>query len=356
MLHIIAIDWLSLFCTSPTGVLNTEPNGAWGYKKMPYGTRQYKELYEVYFMDEKLCEVQQLPCSSVLRARSLIVKWDNRQLYVREFWDRLDRFLIAQNLTVQNISRIDICADFNRFKCSECVPFIQDFMSHKTRHIGRGVGAAHFNHGGKNVGGFSHAYLNYTGLSFGSHSSDTRVYLYNKTFELLTQGDKPWIRDQWAEVGLTNSAEKPVWRLEVSLKSKAMKFKDKKTRTVQTIDVQRVRDHGELADIYYMYVNSLFQFIMNRNGITNVTREPRLPLFDGAPKYVRAFVRNVSPGNRAERILIKKLWQMADMYRGKDMVEDEGVTKLLATELSECTDLKEWLKVKKNTWDKPSKK
>lgn len=356
MLHIISIDWLSLFCISPTGVLNTQQPFPWEFKKMPYGTRQYKELYKVIFMGDELCEVQQLPCSHILRKGSLIVKWDNRQLYQREFWERAERFLDLQQLQVQSISRLDICADFNRFKCGECVPFIQDFLSHKTRHIGRGIGAAHFNHGAQKNGGYSHAYLNYTGLSFGSRTSDTRVYLYNKSFELLTQGDKPWIRDQWAEVGLTNTPEHPVWRLEVSLKSGSMKFKDKKTNTMQTYDVQRVRDHGELADLYYTYVNSLFQFIMNRNGITNVTREPRLPLFEGIPKYVRAFVRNVSPGNRTERMIIKKLWQMADTYRGKDMVEDEGVTKLLATELAECTDLKEWLKEKRNTWDKPTRK
>ena len=83
--------------------------------------------------------------------------------------------------------------------------------------------------------------VNYTGLTFGTHSSDAHCYLYNKSFELLTQGDKPWIRERWSRMGLD---VREVWRLEVSIKSGGLKFKDKQTKEKVEVVPEMVSRHA----------------------------------------------------------------------------------------------------------------
>lgn len=358
MKYCISIDWLAFFCSSSKPFEQVEGGNTlfsalhWNYEKQNHGTRQFKNLYFVYFQRAKVAEVQSEPCSSILKPNSVIVKFENRLLYQPDLWDIVQRFIDDHSLTILNVSRIDICADFNRFYSYECVPFIADFLASRIRHKGKGIGTAHFNHYSKVENKVSKSRIDYTGLSFGGHDSDARVYLYNKTFELLTQKDKPYIRDFWIKAGLDLSRN--VWRLEVSLKSKACKFEDKKTKNTIVVSKSAVEDSAELVKIYHTFVRKLFAFVRNREGITNISREPLLNIFGTTPPYYeRGVIRNVSCSNRTTRILIKQLWQLTEQYRGApdDLTQDEGLTKTLALELSKNTDLIEWFKLKRPTWE-----
>lgn len=356
MNYALSIDWLSFFCTSATGLL-CEYEGRWTYKHAEHGTRQFRQLVYVQMDGEDFAEVQQEPCSNILKSNSLIVKFCNRFLYSRGLWYLVDKFLAAHNLQIQNVSRIDICADFNAFaRGLHPISLISRFLSSEYRHIGRGIGSAYFNHGAKKESKFSRSYLNYTGLAFGSKKSECRAYLYNKSFELLTVKDKPHIRQLWRESGLTCDGSRDVWRLEISLTSKGMRFKDKETSKEYIIDRGKIGENAELSRIYFAFVKSLFSFVVNRPNITNISREPRIELFNGEPYICRAVLANDDEGNRTERILIKQLWQMTETYRGNDIVEDEGVSKLLAQNLAQSCGLGDWLARKKNIWDKPKKR
>lgn len=380
MKHVISIDWLSIFGTLNLGTFQTaeevwKKNAslsacvplAYKYERAEYGTRQFKELWHVYTPNlsggwDALASVQATPYSSILPAGSCIVKFDNRILYLPDMWYIVTQFFDNHGIVVQNISRIDICADFNRFECGSCVKFIADFVSSKLRHVGRGVGNAYFNHGtaADKVTKVSKYFLKYTGLSFGTHKSDARVYLYNKTFELESEKEKPWIRDRWKNAGLTTTRVNPVtgmvegvpvWRLEVSLKSKALTFKDKNTGSTINVSAKSMQADEEVGKVYHTFIRKLFAFVVNRDGITNITREKRVNLFgDTPPTYDRGAIRNLSPSSRSEKILIRALWLMSARYRGADMVEDEGISKQLAAELAETTNLERWLTRKKGTW------
>lgn len=356
MIYALSIDWLSLYCENLTGTLDLECD-IFEYHKEPHGTRQYAELYKVVYMGELLCEVQQIPHSKILNSRTLIVKFANRQLYMREFWGRVTYFLHSHNLRVLNISRLDICADFNTF-ANDYHPaqFIEDFLGSKIRHVGRGQGGAYFDHGARKKDGQSVSYLRYSGLFFGSRESDARVYLYNKSFELATQGDKPYIREMWQQVGLKNDKEHDVWRLEVSLKSKSMEFRDKNTDELVSITMQSIMYNEFLYRVYFSYVAALWAFIRNRQGITNVTREPRLVLFEGQPNYLRGVISYCSAGNRAEKILIRQLWTASDTYRGRESLADSAKSREIAKDLAACTGLNDWLVEKSKNWKVQHKK
>lgn len=362
MVHCISIDWLSLFCIckrgfweeTPLSEDNAHSMNEYTYKVANHGTRQFKHLVEISIKNEVIAEVQYEPCSSILPAASCIVKFANRLLYSPHLWGVVDCFLIDHALRISNISRVDVCADFNKFETYAPVDLIADFLSSKIRHKGKGIGGAYFNHYAKRKGAYSVSHLDYSGLSFGSRESDARAYLYNKSLELRTQKDKPYIRDFWQASGLNTAAD--VWRLEISVKSGGVKFKDKTTGEIIEYNKSRLKDGNDLCKLFYTYQKKLFSFVVNRPNITNITREPLISLFSDKPHFEHSIIREVSCSTRTERILIKQLWQLSERYRGNDLVEDEGVCKELAINLANATDLREWLHAKISTWEKPTVK
>lgn len=361
MIYALSIDWLTIFCmymgTDDWYPVDSE---RYSYKLEPFGTRCFSRFYRVRVKNDEggwdeFAEMHASPYSSILPTYCIMVRFTNRTLYLPDFWDVAYDFLKINNITYESISRVDICADFNDFATMSPRALIEGFAAKKFRHIGRGVGALYFNHGlGAERDEFDRPIkdygVRYNGLSFGTHASDAHVYLYDKSEELRTQGDKPWIRDVWKSAGLD---VRHVWRLEVSIKSKGLKFKDRKTGTPVKITVNTCMETSELDKIYHTFTKRLFSFIKNRSGITNITREPRLLLFDSKPAYDRCAIRNVSSGDRMERILIKNLYLLADRYRGCEMYNARQISQNLAFSLAKSTDLLEWYKVKRGDWERP---
>lgn len=359
MIHCISIDWLAFFCVCKDGyfcqVSRSDKNDCistdYSYKVAAYGTRQFRHLVTVSYRNEMICEIQYEPCSSILPPDCVIVKFANRLLYSNLLWTVVDNLLRDHKLIVKNISRVDLCADFNSFETYDPVQLISDFLSSKIRHKGKGLGAAFFNHFNKREKGCSVQHLIYSGIAFGSRESDARAYLYNKTFELKTQKDKPYIRDFWRLAGL--DLNKDVWRLEISIKSGGTTFKDKNTGNMIHYSSDELHQPKDLCDLYYTYAKKLFSFVVNRPGITNITREPLIKLFEGTPVYEHGVIRNVSCSTRSERILLKNLWLMPMKYRGIDKDEVGDAAKDIAVHLAERTDLDKWLIDKVSEWQTP---
>lgn len=352
MKYALSIDWLSIFCIyAGDGTWRPQDCSEFSYKLESFGTRCFSRFYRVRMPNaeggtDEFAEIQASPYSSILPEYAVIVRFVNRALYLPNFWELAERLLQLNLFSCSGISRVDICADFNDFAALSPLTLIEGFAAKRYRHIGRGIGALYFNHETrrKEYG------VHYTGLSFGTHSSDAHVYLYNKSFELLTQGDKPWIRDIWNNIGLD---VRNVWRLEVSIKRSGLKFKDRQSKQEKRIEVQDMWDGSELDKIYHTFVRKLFAFVKNRQGISNISREPRLVLFDEKPVYDRGAIRNLSAGNRMERILIKSLYQLADKYRGAFIYELKEQSQNFAEHLAASTGLYTWLQDKKTEWETP---
>lgn len=377
MTYCLNIDWLAIhchYCPASTSASDVDadprrPFEQWEpvdydedtldgrypfrYKLADYGTRQFSRLHFVSMPNaeggrDDFAEVQSAPYSGILNRQSIIVRFVNRVLYMPDFWQLLEIFLRDNHFQFQGISRIDICADFNDFACISPKGLIEDFASKVLRHVGRGVGALYFDHGVKK-GDYG---VEYTGLSFGTHKSDARIYLYNKSKELREVKDKPYIRDQWTAAGLD---VRNVWRLEVSISAKGCQFRCKATGKTVTIDTTSASDEDELDKIYQSFVTKMFAFVWNRPGITNITREPRLPLFGSDPVcYQRAPIRNVSCSNKMQRMIIKALYQLGDLYRGASNIESADIAQSFAVNIAESTDLAEWMSEKVNEWERPT--
>ena len=366
MIYALSIDWLSCFAMyMGTDVWQPREDAAhpFMYKTESFGTRVFKRFVRVRVPNaeggvDEFAEIQAEPYSSILPNYAVIVRFVNRTLYMPNFWDIANELFVTNQFQFNSITRVDICADFNDFATISPVKLIEGFAAKKFRHIGRGVGALYFNHGiGVEHDEHDHPVkdygVRYTGVSFGTHASDAHVYLYNKSEELRTQGNKPWIRDIWKSAGLD---ELHVWRLEVSIKSSGLKFRDKETGNTITINDEMIGTRSELDKIYHTFVRRLFSFVPNRKGITNITHEFRkngLVLFDDRPAYDRGSIRNVSSGDRMERILIKNLHFLSDKYRGVGIYQAEETSKHLANCLAYATDLHDWYMQKQAEWEKP---
>lgn len=387
MIYTISIDWLALHChycppvksadlqedfadprfpveqwqphdtpTEERDLLNAANSFVFRYELAKYATRQFSQLWMVTTPNDEggwddFAEVQARPYSGILNTASVIVRFVNRVLYMPDLWARVEDFLSQNDFVFQGINRIDICADFNQFRDRTALQLIEGFASKKLRHIGQGIGALYFNHGVMRDE-FTHEMeygVQYTGLSFGTHTSDFRTYLYNKSFELLTQGEKPWIRDRWRAVGLD---PQHVWRLEVSIKSGGCKFKDRTTGKVVLLDKNAAADDDELGKIFHTLVQKKFAFVVNHRGITNISREERIQLFDLHPVYEHRTIRNVSPGRRFEKMFIKALYQLGDLYRGADMKDNTLTAQALAFDIADTTDLTNWMSEKLPEWGK----
>lgn len=383
MKYVLSIDWLAVHCyfVNPDDSVSDKDGesrrlwkpqdgddaGLFGrypfrYKLAQFGTRQFSRLHYVSMPNEEggwddFAEVQSAPYSNILKTNSVIVRFVNRVLYRPDFWELAGRFLLENNFVFEGISRIDVCADFNDFATISPKALIEGFAAKKFRHVGRGNGALYFTHGiGAERDEHDHPVkdygVRYTGLSFGTHSSDAHVYLYDKSEELRTQVDKPWIRDTWTAAGLD---VRHVWRLEVSIKSKGCKFKDRASGEQVTIDLDAAGQGSELCKIYHTFVRKMFSFVHNRKGITNISREPRIELFDkDAVVYERAVLRNVSAGNRVQRMIIKALYLSGNLYRGAENIEMADLAQQFAINIAESTDLSRWMSEKVNEWDEPT--
>lgn len=353
MLYVLSIDWLSVYgiYAGDGDVWHPVETETFAYLHESFGTRCFSMFHRVRTANDEggwdeFAEVQSVPYSSILPPYAIIIRFVNRVLYAPNFWELVEEFTRINQIEIRGISRIDICADFNQFATMDAKTLIEGFASKQYRHIGRGLGSLAFNHG-VIKGDYG---VNYTGLTFGTHSSDAHCYLYNKSFELDTQGDKPWIKERWKRVGLN---VKEVWRLEVSIKSGGLKFKDKRTKETIQVDVPMVSMNDALDKIYHTFIRKLFSFVVNRPGIKNITREPRLVLFDERPAFDRGSISNLSPGDRASRILIKSLWQMSDVYRGAVIYKAQEEGRKFATRIAAATGLYEWLEEKQAEWEKP---
>lgn len=350
MKYVVSIDWLSLtvhgqiseemFHMKQGTVENMTMLRNCEAKKLPYNNRQFSELYEVYYCNVLFAVVQAKPFAKILDKNMLIVKLANYWLYrpngIATYYD----FIRLCGWTVHNVSRVDICADFERFEVDECHEFISKFASGTYRHVGRAKGVMHFRKEGIGT-------LQYNGLKFGTAESERTVYLYNKTLELHEAIDKPYIRDKWKQAGLRGT----IWRLEVSIKSGGMEYVEKETGEDVHITPGLLTNMGQVERVYMGLIGKYFQFIEYRENITNVTREPRIRLFGESIKMKLWNVRNVRGGTVADKIAIKRVYQSSRRNTIGELATEPTFTIQMAAEMAASANLQHWYEEHVTEWE-----
>lgn len=336
MLHVISIDWLSLYCDFSDYQIRED----YSVNLMPYSTRQFKVIEEVIKDKEAIATIQRVPVSSVIKESTGIVKFNNRILYQKNAIEFVKEFLRRFRVKVLNISRIDICADFNEFQTYvNPHDFILDFVSGKILKNGR----CDFTLSGE------HAFSNiYNYFRVGKKTSDVVVYMYNKSKEMRDVKFKHYIYEKWIKNKL--DVNRDIWRLEVSISGRGREFICKETGEIQEITLDSIYRPEGVAELFHKYRNHYFKFKEN-NGTRNKTNMQNVNLFN---VYSSAILTTPLPKfkdtMKADKVMCKALYQYEKARREVTPEEREASMQLLAGLINDPV-LKEYVQEKSQFWD-----
>lgn len=296
---IINLDWLAFSIKLIPSPIEKDTHSwvmndisEFGFRLVEFtGNNVYKRRCIIYNSEgEKLVTFLFDPYSRVIPYDSCLVEVANKWLYSSNVsFDNTkysehnlqwvtDIMTWVHPYVISNMSRIDICADF------ECTPYQYDII--------KGLAANRIYVQKYREGSMFHDYNTKTCarlpkcLSWGSKRSNVKWKLYHKSkevFEWVKEGDKcvkychkPYIVDQWHATWDTANHtlnEDNVWRLEVSI-SPAEKY----TFHEKTISYADVINQFYIDDLFLsLYMN---RFVCRRNeGHKDHTNDTRVFLF-----------------------------------------------------------------------------
>ena len=156
---------------------------------MPYTTRVYGQVLQVYKgKSEPYFTICRLPLSvrsndssGILKAGSCHIKLHNHLCYVENVGAVAMQCCKDAGVTIQNISRIDLCADFQYFyNGMHPSTLIKGFASEKYLKIGQPRFTLH--------GTTEKGYNYYNSVLFGSKTSSVYTRFYEKSLEMKEVG------------------------------------------------------------------------------------------------------------------------------------------------------------------------
>lgn len=327
---LISIDWFQYYChvrrETPLNIdyqFKGEPHGD-AHIETSYIVKGCAESHPIYrrsftvkaeFGD--ICHIHINPKMSSLNPFSCCVKVANPLLYKRDWSFYLHDVLNALSIEIRNITRVDICIDFQYFDYqiwekggfylerskypkteAERIDLLNEGWQlrylHPTEFIHNYLHDARYNDeetfiregsnkfsvvGNKNLVPLDGSNLinddtwvlpksTFEYIRWGSRASGVCTYLYNKSLELRTKKSKPWIRQRWEEGGL-DEKDGDIYRLEFSIQQKGMNLRraDKKKgmKTLQAEEViQLSKDMLEtqhrLEEVFWSYASKYFSF------------------------------------------------------------------------------------------------
>lgn len=321
MKNIINIDWLQVTCLNFPGEFISE-----FWQKREITTRLFADIYD-YVVDEKVMFTALTnPRSSILDKSMCIIKVNNEMLYKSYAVSYLCDLIEYENLKFNNITRLDICADFNTFE-EDYNPhqLIVDFQSNTLLKNGRSKYKLIGEQFNKHV---------YSYLRIGENTSACAAYLYNKSKEMKEVKFKSYIYNSWVANGLEDFDN--VWRLEFSIKEFNNVLISKETGEYLKITLDFLKDRSNIIHLYDVMYLKYFDFRIN-NGGANKSRMERKNLLNVDYVHYTYFIDNEFLNHdRSDKIFIKKLESVNNELRA-----------IKADYLNELKDIQEYIIEKK---------
>ena len=251
--YIISVDWFQVSARRnpgqvlEDGVYLEGRTGALDGKTIVYRLTRASEFNAMFdgalaitMAGFQLATIFFKPRTSVMLPSVCSIKMSNAILYAANWAFYLVDIANALRWKINNISRVDVCADFVTFADGlEPREFIRRYLrsgafdplkpsyhrvgSNKYETIGR---KAISKESDSTIVLSQNDYLR-----FGSRSTGVSVYLYNKSEELRQSGGKLYIADMWRREGLipqsveSEGAQPDVFRLEISILANGLNVK-----------------------------------------------------------------------------------------------------------------------------------
>jgi len=292
----IQIDWLQIAYHSQIP-LHVVDGKFFKLVAKAYGTSLFQTVYNVMFNDKEVAVLAANPRVDFLEKNFCMLKILNEQLYTQDSATVANQIAIDLQLKFNNVSRLDLCVDFNNFS-NGLYPerLIKNFIMQGVNLLGKRKFVIH----GKNLTEKKFDYL-----KFGNSTSDVVCYLYNKTLELSEVKMKPYIVESWKQQGI--DINKPVWRLEFSIKNSNKHLISKETGEALNFKAIEILNKEFLHELFALLQHKYFRF-KKITGQQNISREADVKLFDfDYEKFIFKGVYDKKDSNRFSRIIAKKI-------------------------------------------------
>lgn len=290
-MKLVNLDWLEVFLYEPA---IPEPRDAAYYLRQgfqvdtrDYGTPHYREVFVLYDSEHfPMFEIRRNPYSlksegGIFDARACHLRFSNRFCYQARCIDQLRDFILQFGYEFRGITRVDICADFNRFDDkTDPQKFLNRFMAgrflkiHQSKLAAHGVefltplpidkGAHLSAYASETIGGRV-----FNSIKWGAPTSAISTKMYNKSLEVAQGKPKKYIQARWKRAGLTNETDCPVWRVEFSLKSSAKNFVKLDTGELFYLSLTTIDTAEKLEGLFHALAQIYFHFkavTYTRNG------------------------------------------------------------------------------------------
>lgn len=301
---LINIDWFQCCVKFDKSFL---PINSGNFKLIlePFETKEFKQVFKVLYNDIYFINICLFPKSKILPENMILVKVINEYLYLHDWIKHLNEFIVLYNLKFNNITRFDVCGDFQKignFKSPEGL--IKQYLKGNIIKSSKSV---------FKVMGKQNDVLNYNYISFGSNTSVIKTYMYNKSLELKEVKSKPYIQNQYYENKFKESLD--VWRLEFSIKSPIFELRDNDGVVVNSFKNIGDFSQANLEVLFFQMVGSNFKFYKNE-GKKRKDRNKEIVLFnDTILGTKRIYNYYQSDGIRADKIFINKILKNDDYLR-----------------------------------------
>lgn len=328
----LSIDWLQLYLEAPVKK-DLKWHDFFVVKRMPYQTRQFKIVEELFHNNRRIATVTREPLSNIIQANAIIVKFDNWILYSVDLFAYVSEFIALNSLVFKSISRIDLCADFQRFD-NNMIPssFIKNYLNGLYLRLGRtSFGNTYFKQMDRD--------LFFNSLKFGSNLSDISIYLYNKTLEMNNGKWKPWIVAKWLLAGFPPDID--TWRLEVSIKDANKLIINKDTAEFSIINTLEVLKPSFAQLTYGSLREKYFSFVVKDSQAKKNRMKPVKLFSNSFANYKVVEGDKMLDASRSDKIFIKKLEDVNCELRGLSFHLNSNID-MLKNEMIELTGLREW--------------
>lgn len=341
-MHLVSIDWLSIYCDCSA----MAPCQDYIFDKEPYGTQEFKDMYTIYLYGEEIAILTCNPRSSVMKPGSGMLKILNPILYQQGLPEIVYDLMYGCNIQFLNISRLDLCADFNHFEgYPQMQQFFQDFLTIKLWKIGAAKykvcanKAVEFDCNYFKMIGLQSSRHTYQYLRFGSKVSKVSAYLYNKTQEFRDVKRKNYIAEAWKANEIDEKQE--VWRLEFSLKGDGIKFLNRETKQWQSKNLEMVFDPIQRTQVYNALYLKYWDFRVN-DGQKRKDRMKHVALLPIESSILKPVViTGCDITDREQKRMISAIERTYDEVRLKRQSRNE-MLEASVQELAEFCGLRKW--------------
>lgn len=337
-IFIYSVDWFQYYChQSSNPTLGDELHGLSPNRQGYVSTYKvetahewsalYNEHYCITLNHRPIAHIHYSPKMSALHSMSASIKMENSALYSPDWYFYLHDIIGALRWTIQNITRVDICCDFNTFLNGRdpekfCADYLRVPTKGRPSYLRMGKDKWHAI-GQKYVSENKVEYLRW-----GTRESEVCTYLYNKSKELRDKKYKPWIAREWKAAGLD---VQKVWRVEFSINSKGLALFDISKQLYKPLFATDLDTQEDIARMFHIFAAQYFRFKLCKAG--DGRRKSRLPdvkLFPPSPEISlkhKSVAREIESG-KTERVLINRLQQIldSDLFLHTEDFESVGKT------------------------------